>query len=1162
MILASLSRWSPIAFVRRYVKAHHVSRAALVATGIAAALVFFVVGAGIRLLFGPVSLGPFGSTLAVALNRALPGIEVKFDQAAIEWERDEGRVNLVVLGTRVYDTSGRIIAQAPKAEVGLAAGPLLHGKTVVKRIALVGVQLTLVRTKTGGLRLGVERDKLEHDILSRISDAIRTSKEGTSSLESFAVRSARIAFYDETTELFVVAPRADFNLTKVGKNLDARIAAAVEISGHPARIAADIRIPPEQGNIEGDVALTGFEIGALAANSKNFAAVKDTALTIDVSGAFKVANSRVVSADFGGSASGAFTIPGVRDGKVRVKRLTAVARYDGRTGRLLIDDGTITSDRINGHVQGAIDLVTDASGELSKVHGDVRLERVVLALPGIFASPVQFEYADVRAAWLPASNELSVEHLGISGKPLALQGSGSIVFAKGQSPAVSLSAQLAPMAVRDVVHYWPVMAAAGAREWAEANMPSGIVGPVSFEMHVPVGGLDQPSLPAEALAVKFAVIDGEISYIKGLTHMTQVRGNATVTGASFTADIASAKIGPLSVSGAKFVIPDLSAADEIGDITGNVQGSMPDVLALVDMPPLRYPTRFGISAADSKGTAKVDLSFHVPMRKSLDVDQVAIGIKAAVTGFALSLGPRTRLTDGNITFSIDNTKLHAAGTSGLGGSISRIALDWIEDFKTSNAVTTKVTVKGAIDDQSREALGLKLNEYLKGPVGISGTLSGHRGALLQGNFTLDLTPTALTVDLIGVNKPAGFPMTAKADIGFGPKSALANQVIRVTGPGTSVQATVKYDAKGSLILLHAPTVRIGPQDDFSLDVARSDKGVEVLLRGKSLDGSRLAHHSGGGGERFDEAFHINAKLDRLALRDGVTLSQFALDVTGIADRPATMSLSGVLSKTATLSGTIAPADAGRRMTLTTNDMGLLTRGLFGFNSMRGGKFEFDATFPGRADQSVPADGAAPDFQGKMTLHDVRVVDQPFLARVFSAGSLGGMVNLMRGQGIVVDTLDVPFSSRNGVISIRDAHATGPAIGITADGYIDRPKNDIALKGTLVPLYGLNSVLGNIPLLGDVLTSKQGEGIFGMSYSMTGNADEPSVSINPLSVLAPGILRRIFEGRIPTAAQAPSNTGKPPVNGTTAPNGTKPATSPAPQAPANGTTGDTEPSKPQ
>ena len=176
------------------------------AAGVAVAVVFFALGAIGRLLLGPVSLGPFSSELADAISDAVPGLAVRYDDAAIEWSRDEGRVNLVILGARVFDRSQRIIAQAPKAEIDLAAAPFLAGKVVVRRIALVGVQITLVHTMDGALRLGVERDKGQSDLLEHLREAL-SSGSGPSSLRSLAVRQARLAFYDERTGLFVVAPR-------------------------------------------------------------------------------------------------------------------------------------------------------------------------------------------------------------------------------------------------------------------------------------------------------------------------------------------------------------------------------------------------------------------------------------------------------------------------------------------------------------------------------------------------------------------------------------------------------------------------------------------------------------------------------------------------------------------------------------------------------------------------------------------------------------------------------------------------------------------------------------------------------------------------------------------------------------------------------------------
>jgi len=112
--------------------------------------------------------------------------------------------------------------------------------------------------------------------------------------------------------------------------------------------------------------------------------------------------------------------------------------------------------------------------------------------------------------------------------------------------------------------------------------------------------------------------------------------------------------------------------------------------------------------------------------------------------------------------------------------------------------------------------------------------------------------------------------------------------------------------------------------------------------------------------------------------------------------------------------------------------------------------------------------------------------------------------------------------------------------------VDRPKNQVALKGSLVPAYGLNSLLGNIPVLGDVLTSKKGEGVFAAIYSATGNADEPKIDVNPLSVVLPGLLRQIFQGHIPNATNAPSNQAPStqPANPATAQS--SPAATPAPR----------------
>ena len=1107
-----------IAVLRRTVKAQHLSRAGLVAAGIAAALVFLVIGTAIRLLIGPVSLGPFAGSLASAIDRALPGISVKYDQAAVEWDRDEGRINLAILGTRVFDREGRIIAQAPKADIVIGARPFLNGKIEVRRIGLVGVQLTLVRTASGGLRLGIGKDNQEVDLLKNIEDALKESK-GPSTLESFAVHRARLAFYDESSRLFVVAPRADFVLRRKGKGLAAAFDANMEISGFPAHVKGEAVFPDGPAPVTGHIAVAGLALHSLAANSNAFAAAKNTALKVDLDGDFTIDGPRLVAAHFQAAGAGTLTVPGLANGQVHVSHLTAKGHFDGIKQQVVLDAATIAADKIKAVLKGHIGFGLNPAGDISGIAGELNISRLGVAWPGVFAHPVDFETLHLKAGWDRAAHKFLIEKLTANGAPMGLQASGSITMVDGQSPAVDLTGSIAAMKVRDLVRYWPLGAAPGGRDWVDTNMSAGDVGQVAFALHFAPGALDLPALPPEAVSVKFAVADAQVNYIKGLTQLTGVGGTAMVTGNAFIANITTGRIGPLTISGARFEIPDFSAAEQVGIVSGRVAGAMPDVLALVDMGPLRYPTRFGVNAASSKGEATVDLKIKIPLLRSVTVDQVGIAIKADVAGFGLTLGKATQLTDGNVSFAIDNQRLHATGTSGLGGSPARLALDWTEEFSTAKGpITTRVALKGSVDDAARAVLGLNFKDYLKGSIGVSGTLTGHRGSLQQGSFVLDLTPSVVTLNSVALTKAAGVPMSARLAVGFGEGSALDTIGVRISGAGTSVNANAKFEG-GHLAQISAPGMRLGPQNDFSLTLTRSPvSGSDLTIRGHSLDGSRLgAAGSGGEDTKFDEPYRISAHLDRVALRDGVAMNNFALDTSGVADRVATLSMSANLTKSATVTMTIAPQDGGRHLAVSAGDVGLLLQGLYGFTSMKGGKLTINASFPTAADQMTPAN--VPDFQGKASLKDFRILNQPFLARLFTVGSLGGLANLLQGQGIEVSSLDVPFSSKNDVITVRDVRATGPAIGISADGYVDRPKNAIGLKGSLVPLFGINSVLGNIPLLGTLVTSKEGEGIIGITYSVSGNTDEPNVSVNPLSVLAPGILRRIFEGKIPTAPSA-------------------------------------------
>ena len=69
-----------------------------------------------------------------------------------------------------------------------------------------------------------------------------------------------------------------------------------------------------------------------------------------------------------------------------------------------------------------------------------------------------------------------------------------------------------------------------------------------------------------------------------------------------------------------------------------------------------------------------------------------------------------------------------------------------------------------------------------------------------------------------------------------------------------------------------------------------------------------------------------------------------------------------------------------------------------------------------------------------------------------------------------------FTRFPGKMSVRDGIVRGPLVGATVEGNIDYTRDDVHLRGTFVPLYGLNNMFGQIPIVGLFLGGGNKEGI--------------------------------------------------------------------------------------
>ena len=53
------------------------------------------------------------------------------------------------------------------------------------------------------------------------------------------------------------------------------------------------------------------------------------------------------------------------------------------------------------------------------------------------------------------------------------------------------------------------------------------------------------------------------------------------------------------------------------------------------------------------------------------------------------------------------------------------------------------------------------------------------------------------------------------------------------------------------------------------------------------------------------------------------------------------------------------------------------------------------------------------------------------------------------------------------------------------------------------------MFAQVPLFGPLLGGSQYEGLFAVNFRLNGQASAPSLTVNPLSAVAPGFLRKLF-----------------------------------------------------
>ncbi|MEO0320785.1 MAG: AsmA-like C-terminal region-containing protein, partial [Pseudomonadota bacterium] len=465
--------------------------------------------------------------------------------------------------------------------------------------------------------------------------------------------------------------------------------------------------------------------------------------------------------------------------------------------------------------------------------------------------------------------------------------------------------------------------------------------------------------------------------------------------------------------------------------------------------------------------------------------------------------------------------------------VTPVDIVWSQDF-TASRDPSRLTLAGRFDASTADLLGIPTRSVLAGPVDLAIDARGRYRTFSRLDIAADFSDATLTLDDLAWRKEPGVLTALELTIRYGADGRQSGEVT-IDGEGLDIQGTYSLFADGRLAGLAMPVVAIDRYADFSFEASRArGEALEALVSGsyinlgpvveRFLSNPDLGTNTGKGtvedgqeGAAIDWGRGMKARLrfDRLELRNGISLADASLDIVHDSQNLKVLNLSGFDADRRPLSVLLSsdPADpttgtetenttpVRRTVVAETTNIGDLMRGIFGLTSLRGGAGQMTLSL---------ADRPGGPIGGTLAARGLQVVDAPMLAKLFAAGSLEALADLMSDQGIALQSVEALFEIDDGKIDISAANAVGPSVGLSAAGTIGLDGTGVALAGALAPIYQINAILGNTPLIGPLLVNRKGEGLLAVSYEITGEVTAPMVTIKPLSALAPGVLRRAFE----------------------------------------------------
>lgn len=1104
---------------KKKLKVYRKRSAHIIGEGFAVFLLIVVILAALsvwRLKSGPVDISFANDYIESALRDEESGVYASIDKSALYWPDLKGPLLLGLQDGRIMGADHNEIISVDEIALSLSKAKLLVGIIEPLSLIITRPSVRVIRGEDNSIDFGLgdeeavigdtieEQAEGQRDLIADILDLIEKPEEGANgssplaALRTLQIIDAQVMVEDHKFGASWFFP--DFNIVfeKAPVGLKATLDLDLpEVKDEASHFHAEVLLDREAKTAEASADFSNLDLSIFAGKIEGLDTLRrqdvvlDARLSATLGLDFTLKNvSGKISSDSGKVFSEALApVPVVYQDFV-----AALAYQNGESESLRIENMQLSSNGVTFRVEGQL----ESAGASAEMHGPPNPEDDAGS------------EAEITASEAPAENEAEdnaeEEPSQTASAPLY---TGSVAVSIDDMP----QSNIAPL--------WPAALEGDAsEEWIVDKMSGGDLEGLRAQTDVIVSRDDAGELDINVRNLKafFGFVNMSMDYRNPLPALIKANGSGVfdLEKDTIAITIEQAEMGGMNISSAELMFDEVVAEGK-GGVTMDIklQGGLDKVFTYLSTEPIDLEDELDTDISKVRGETDMHVKLAFPTKDDLAIEEIQMDVTGTVRdGFMPNLIRGLPLSGGPFKVSVNNERYTVSGSGELSGR--PVVFDWMEYIDSEGkSYKHRANASISIDDELREHFGVDLSDYLEGSVPAEITYTGFTDDKAEVDVSVDITPARFFIEAFDYEKASGASGSVKLTAHM-----RDNELHRISGLSANApnfkmeKSAIAFRGTGEATEISRAEISrfiLGETiSNASVDITPSGQ-MKIVMDGAFLDlRPFLDKDDEAGQDRAAEPYDnppmiLSISMDQMRPADGEVI-QYGKLYADIDDqgRFNQLEMDAIAGAGDIYLRYKANAQGVRTFRFEADDAGAALKAFDVYKGIRGGRLViYGEPIRGVYDRNLI---------GLAEITNFRVVDAPALAQLISALSLPGLMSSLDGEGLVFSKLEANFDwlyrKKGALLVLKNGRTSGNSLGLTFDGVFDNGAGRVDVSGTIIPLSGINKAIGSIPLVGDIITGGTGA-LFAATYTMRGDSDNPDISVNPLSVLTPGILRRVL-----------------------------------------------------